>query len=187
MLFAWREPDDVAWPDFLSRPVPALHASETRCHDERLSERVCVPRRPRTGFERDSRARDACGSGRLKQRIDANCSSEVVARSLVDACEPARVISIDMLLTLSGDDPFCPTFVFRSNVTRPAYGAVVLPTSQRNALGPMSSAHEWRCRWKSFKLGAKTGEHEPNTTAPEAQLPELGEFSSAFPRRMLVR
>ena len=37
-------------------------------HDERLSERVCVPRRPRTEFERDSRARDACGRGRLKQR-----------------------------------------------------------------------------------------------------------------------
>ena len=50
---------------------------KTGRHDERLSERVCVPRRPRTGFERDSRARDACGSGRLKQRIDANRSGEI--------------------------------------------------------------------------------------------------------------
>ena len=47
----WREPDDVAWPDFRKWAVPAVHASETGRHDERLSERVCVPRRPRTGFE----------------------------------------------------------------------------------------------------------------------------------------
>ena len=39
MLFAWRDPDDVTWPDFLNGPVPALHASETGRHDERLSER----------------------------------------------------------------------------------------------------------------------------------------------------
>ena len=79
-LFAWREPNHVAWPDVLNGPVPALQASEAGRRDERLSERVCVPRRPRTEFERDSCARDACGRGRLKQRIDANRSSEAVAR-----------------------------------------------------------------------------------------------------------
>jgi hypothetical protein len=79
VLLAWLKPGNITWSDLLDGATPSLHASETRRHDERLSERVCVSRRTGTSFKRHRRAGHSCGSRRLKQRIDANRSGEVVA------------------------------------------------------------------------------------------------------------
>ena len=61
--------------------VNPLHAAEPRRHHERLSERVCVPRRPRAGFERHTRALHERRIGRLKQRVDSYRSAEPVCRA----------------------------------------------------------------------------------------------------------
>ena len=53
VLLARREPDDVARPDLLDRPALALHAAAAGQHDQRLTERVRVPRRARAGLEGD--------------------------------------------------------------------------------------------------------------------------------------
>src|SRR5436309_4475299 len=54
VLLARREPDDVARPDLLDRAAPALHPAAPGRHDERLAERVSVPRRPCARLERDA-------------------------------------------------------------------------------------------------------------------------------------
>src|SRR4051812_12772425 len=46
VLLARREPDHVAGPDFLARPALALRPAAARRHDQRLAQRVRVPRRP---------------------------------------------------------------------------------------------------------------------------------------------
>ena len=56
VLLARREPDHVARPDLLDRPAPALRPAAAGGDDQRLAERVRVPRRAGAGLERDARA-----------------------------------------------------------------------------------------------------------------------------------
>src|SRR3954454_23471843 len=51
MLLARRKPHDIAGPDFLDRPALALHPAEAGGDNERLPERVRMPRGARTGLE----------------------------------------------------------------------------------------------------------------------------------------
>jgi hypothetical protein len=37
MLFPGREPDHIAWPNFLNRPAFALRSTAARCHDQPLA------------------------------------------------------------------------------------------------------------------------------------------------------
>src|SRR5882762_287814 len=65
VLLAGRTPNHVARPNFLDGFAPALGPSESRCDDQGLAERVRVPRRARTRFERYAPAGDTGGLGRL--------------------------------------------------------------------------------------------------------------------------
>jgi hypothetical protein len=60
MLFAWRNPYDVAQPDFFFRTTLVLHPPMTARDDEGLAERMCVPRGARPGLEGDERSDKAC-------------------------------------------------------------------------------------------------------------------------------
>ena len=55
MLLIRRSMDDVARLNLLDLASPALHPAGTFRHDQRLAERVRVPRRPGAGLERDAR------------------------------------------------------------------------------------------------------------------------------------
>src|SRR5215831_11003140 len=68
VLFARREPDDVARPDLLDRPALALRETAAGRHDQCLSQRMRVPGRARAGLERDASAADARRIGRLEER-----------------------------------------------------------------------------------------------------------------------
>jgi hypothetical protein len=82
VLLAGREPDHVARPDFLHRSAPALGPAAASRDDESLTERMCMPRRPRTRLEGDASALNKRRIGRLKKRIDTYCAGEPLRRSL---------------------------------------------------------------------------------------------------------
>src|SRR5215203_3409004 len=82
VLFAWREPNDVTGPNLLDWPTPTLGAANAGCHDQRLAERMGVPRRPRTGLERHTRAGSARRHRRVEQWIDADRSGEPLGGTL---------------------------------------------------------------------------------------------------------
>src|SRR5436190_2930248 len=81
VLFASREPDDVAGTNLLDGTAPSLRASTTRRHDERLTERMRVPGRSRAWLERHPRAGAAHRGRRLEQRIDPDRPCKPVAGS----------------------------------------------------------------------------------------------------------
>ena len=56
VLLARREPDDVAGADLLDRAALALHAAEAGGDEQRLAERVRVPRGAGARLEGDGRA-----------------------------------------------------------------------------------------------------------------------------------
>src|SRR5437764_12935788 len=66
MLLARREPDHIAGSNLLDWPGPAPRASEAGRHNERLAQRVCMPRGPRARLERYARADDARRIGRFE-------------------------------------------------------------------------------------------------------------------------
>ena len=61
MLLAGREPNDVTRPDLLNRTDNSLHPPKPCRNDQSLPKRMCVPRRARSGLERDARALDKRG------------------------------------------------------------------------------------------------------------------------------
>src|ERR1700761_3865114 len=81
MLFAGREPDDVAGTDFFNSTAPFLSAPATVGHDQGLAERMRVPRGARTRFKGNLRADGASGSTRLEQRINAYRAGEPIRRT----------------------------------------------------------------------------------------------------------
>ena len=70
MLFARRNPDDVAGPDFFFRTALALHPAMTRRDDERLAERMRVPRGARAGLEGDDAAANPRRSAAPERQVD---------------------------------------------------------------------------------------------------------------------
>ena len=52
MFLAGCDDHNVAWPDLLYGTAPKLHAAAASSDDESLSERMGVPRRARSRFER---------------------------------------------------------------------------------------------------------------------------------------
>ena len=76
VLLARCEPDDVARPDLLDRTVLALGPAAPRHDDQRLAERMRVPRGACPGFEGDARTSDAGRRGRREQRVNADRAGE---------------------------------------------------------------------------------------------------------------
>src|SRR5271156_461250 len=70
MLLAGRTPDYVAGPDFLFRFAPTLRPAASGGDDQRLPERMGMPRRARAGFERYQCAISTGRIGRVEQRFD---------------------------------------------------------------------------------------------------------------------
>jgi hypothetical protein len=81
MLLAGRDPDHITRPDFLDRTTPAPCPAATRRHNQSLTKRVGVPRRSGARLERDTRADNACRSGRADQRIDTHRARKILSRS----------------------------------------------------------------------------------------------------------
>ena len=81
VLQSWREPDHITVPDLLDRAALALRPTNTGCDNQRLTERMRVPRGARTRLERDARAGGPCWSVCLKQRIDAHRAGEPIGRT----------------------------------------------------------------------------------------------------------
>src|SRR5205823_117268 len=68
--------------DFLDRPAPTLRPATACRDDESLTERMRMPRSPRTRLESDAGALNQCWIGRLKERIDTYRTGEPLCRSL---------------------------------------------------------------------------------------------------------
>ena len=79
VLFAWCEANDIAWPDFFDRPTFALRPTNAGGNNQRLTERMRMPGRARTGLKRDARADYACRIGHVEHRIDAHRSGEPIS------------------------------------------------------------------------------------------------------------
>src|SRR3954462_9307203 len=78
VLLARREPDHVSRTDFFDRAAFPLSPAETGRHDQRLPQRVRVPRSPGTGFERDARTTNPRRIRGLEQRIDPDRTGKLV-------------------------------------------------------------------------------------------------------------
>ena len=72
MLFARREPDDVTRANFLDRSSPTLHPAAAAGHDERLAQRVRVPRGAGAGLEGHTGTTRACRNRRFEQRVNTH-------------------------------------------------------------------------------------------------------------------
>src|SRR5690348_1078291 len=82
MLLVGREPDDIAWADFLDRAAFALDPAAAGGDDQGLAERMRVPRGARAGLEGDAGAGNARRVRRTEQRVDAHRAGEILRRSL---------------------------------------------------------------------------------------------------------
>ena len=67
MFFARRKPDDIPGMDCFNRAAFALHASAAGGHDQRLPQRMRVPRGASAGFKRDYCAADTRGFAPLER------------------------------------------------------------------------------------------------------------------------
>ena len=76
VLLAGREPDHITGPDLLDRAAPALRPAAASRDDERLTERMRMPCRPRARLEGYAGALNECRIGRLKKWIDPYRASE---------------------------------------------------------------------------------------------------------------
>ena len=81
VLLPGREPDHVARPDLLDRSALALHPAAAGGDDQRLAQRMGVPRGARARLEGDAGAGDPGGIGRAEQRIDPHRAGETVLRT----------------------------------------------------------------------------------------------------------
>src|SRR5215831_15828742 len=81
VLLARREPHHIPGPDLLARTAPALGPAAAGGDDERLAQRVRVPRRAGAGLECDAGADRAPRPRRFEQRINPHRTREVLRRS----------------------------------------------------------------------------------------------------------
>src|SRR6266480_2638911 len=79
MLLVRRKPNNITWPDFLDRTSCTLCASAPGCDDQRLTERMGVPRSASTRFEGDTCATNTCRFWCLEQRINANYAGKPIS------------------------------------------------------------------------------------------------------------
>ena len=97
VLFARREPDDIAGMDLLDGAALALSPATTRGDDEGLAEGMSMPRGAGAGLEGDAGALDEGRFGRLEQRVNADCAGEPV-RWTLGGCLRADSLDLQNLL-----------------------------------------------------------------------------------------
>src|SRR5262249_44706889 len=76
VLFARREPDNVAWPNLLYRSTITLRPAAARSDNQRLSERMGMPSRPCARLESYAGTLNERRFRRLKQRVNPYGSRE---------------------------------------------------------------------------------------------------------------
>src|SRR5437870_2746750 len=81
MLLPGRTRDHIPGMNLFDGTSPALHEATTCRHDERLTQRVGVPGRAGSRFERDVRTLRATRSGCLEQWLDTHLAGEPFRRS----------------------------------------------------------------------------------------------------------
>src|SRR4051794_28919708 len=81
VLFAGGEPHDVTGANLFNGSAPALDAAGPGGHDQRLAERMGMPRGACAWLECNGRTRSSGGSGGLKQRIDTDGACKPVTGS----------------------------------------------------------------------------------------------------------
>src|SRR5262249_4176026 len=82
VLFTRRTPDDIAGSNLFLRLTFALHPSASRRDNQRLTERMGVPRGSSTGLECNAHPKDSRRVGCVEQRIDAYVAGKVFFGSL---------------------------------------------------------------------------------------------------------
>ena len=100
VLLARGEPDNVAGADFFDRAAFSLRRPKPGDHDQRLAERMGVPRCPRAGLEGDGCASDAGRAGALNSGLTRNVPVNQSDGPLLDGREPLRMMSMAELLWL---------------------------------------------------------------------------------------
>src|SRR5437667_9500643 len=81
VFFTRREPDYIAWPDFLDRSAFALRPPKAGHDDQRLTKRMRMPCGTSTRLESDPRAANTRGLGRLEQRINPHSAGKPISWS----------------------------------------------------------------------------------------------------------
>jgi hypothetical protein len=66
MLHAWRDPYDIARPDFLNRTIPLSDEADARSDDQGLTKRMGMPSSPCAGLARDDVITYSGGRGRCQ-------------------------------------------------------------------------------------------------------------------------
>jgi hypothetical protein len=173
------EPHDVARADLLDRAAPALRkpaAGETMsvwpngwvCHAVRAP-----------GSKVTAAPATRAGSRRLKQRVDSHGPVNQSGGPLADGCEPARLMSIVVLLAVSGLLPGQLTTV---DLPRDSFASARARRHRRPALSKLRNS--------SSRNSAGPRSPEPNRTLLEqteldaADLPEIVFGSSANSSRL---
>ena len=82
MFLARRKPDNIAWADFLDRSTPVLRPATAGSDNQRLAERMRMPRRACARFEGDLRTNHARRIGCRKQRVHTHGAGEPVRWAL---------------------------------------------------------------------------------------------------------
>lgn len=82
VLYAGRNPDDIAFVDLLNLSTLFLHPASTGGYSQGLAERMRVPRSPRTQFKTNSCSSNTRWLDYGQKRFDAHDSGKVLRRSL---------------------------------------------------------------------------------------------------------
>jgi hypothetical protein len=94
MLLAGRTPDYVAGPDCCFGFAPTLRPAASGGDDQRLPERMGMPRRACAGFESNTDPERAGRSGASNRGSMRAVPVKYSAGPLPEGCEPLRLISI---------------------------------------------------------------------------------------------
>ena len=91
VLLAGGKPHHVAGPNFFDRAAPTLRPAATACDNQRLAERMRVPRGACAGFKRDTDTGCACWGVRCAE------DQALVSRGMtLTVAERARAVTIGL-------------------------------------------------------------------------------------------
>jgi hypothetical protein len=108
VLLVGREPDHVTWPDLLDRTALTLDPAAARRDDQRLTQRMRMPRGAGAWFERDAGTGNPSRVRRGEQAINAHSTGEVVIRAFAGRLGaypfrfPSFVSAVGYTVRLSG-------------------------------------------------------------------------------------
>jgi len=128
VLLAGRDPREVAHPDLVDGVSPPLDAAHAARHDERLSERMAVPCRPCSRFERHTGAGRASRRARLELLIHRTDPVKLSAGPRREVCASLRVTTMALSsdAVAIADPPACCPWSGAALTTRDTIAAADL-------------------------------------------------------------